>query len=124
MHTATRLLTAAILAALSTSALAAGPAERALGHLRANGAIAKAADGDAFIARSVNVDADGTEHVRFDRTYRGMPVIGGDIVLHSRNGQVKGANLTLNSNARPGLSGRISASEATIAAGATSPPCR
>ena len=118
MHTATRLLTAAILAALSTSALAAGPAERALGHLRANGAIAKAADGDAFIARSVNVDADGTEHVRFDRTYRGMPVIGGDFVLHSRNGQVKGANLTLNSASRPGLSGRVSAAEATIIAGA------
>jgi len=118
MHTATRLLTAAILAALSTSALAAGPAERALDHLRANGAIAKAADGDAFIARSVNVDADGTEHVRFDRTYRGMPVIGGDFVLHSRNGQVKGANLTLNSASRPGLSGRISAAEATIVAGA------
>lgn len=118
MHTATRLLTAAILAALSTSALAAGPAERALGHLRANGAIAKAADGDAFIARSVNVDADGTEHVRFDRTYRGMPVIGGDFVLHSRNGQVKGANLTLTSASRPGLSGRISAAEATIVAGA------
>lgn len=118
MHTATRLLTAAILAALSTSALAAGPAERALGHLRANGAITKAADGDAFIARSVNVDADGTEHVRFDRTYRGMPVIGGDLVLHSRNGQVKGANLTLTSASRPGLSGRISAAEATIVAGA------
>lgn len=118
MHTATRLLTAAILAALSTGALAAGPAERALGHLRANGAIAKAADGDAFIARSVNVDADGTEHVRFDRSYRGMPVIGGDFVLHSRNGQVKGANLTLNSTSRPGLSGRISAAEATTIAGA------
>lgn len=117
MHTANRLLTAAVLTALSTSALAAGPAERALGHLRANGAIAKAADGDAFIARSVNVDADGTEHVRFDRTYRGMPVIGGDFVLHSRNGQVKGANLTLNSASRPGLSGRISAAEATIVAG-------
>jgi len=117
MHTATRLLSAAILAALSTSALAAGPAERALGHLRANGAIAKAADGDAFIARTVNVDADGTEHVRFDRTYRGLPVIGGDFVLHSRNGQVKGASLTLGSASRPGLSGRISAAEATIAAG-------
>ncbi|HWS79050.1 MAG TPA: M4 family metallopeptidase [Thermomonas sp.] len=118
MHTATRLLTAAVLAALSTSALAAGPAERALGHLRANGAIAKAADGDAFLAKSVNIDADGTEHVRFDRTYRGMPVIGGDFVVHSRNGQVKGTSLTLNSASRPGLSGRISAAEATIAAGA------
>ncbi len=118
MHTANRLLTAAILTALSTTAIAAGPAERALGHLRANGAIAKAADGDVFLAKSAHVDADGTEHVRFDRTYQGMPVIGGDFVLHSRNGQVKGTSMTLNSTTRPGLSGRISAAEATIAAGA------
>ncbi|HQY81465.1 MAG TPA: PepSY domain-containing protein, partial [Thermomonas sp.] len=118
MRTSTRLLTAAVLAALSSGAFAAGPAERALGHLRANGAIAKAADGDAFIARSVNVDADGTEHVRFDRTYRGMPVIGGDFVVHSRNGQVKGTSMTLSSSGRPGLSGRISADQATITAGA------
>mgnify|MGYP006778923867 CR=1 FL=1 len=49
------------------AAFAAGPAERALGHLRANGGIATAADGDAFIARSVNVDADGTDAAGDDR---------------------------------------------------------
>ena len=118
MLNAKRLLTVAVLTALSSTALAAGPAERALGLLRANGAPVKAADGDAFIAKTVHVDADGTEHVRFDRTYKGMPVIGGDVVVHSRNGQIKSTSLTLDSKLRPGLDGRISASDATVIAGA------
>ncbi|MET7688569.1 M4 family metallopeptidase [Streptomyces sp. NPDC005483] len=32
--------------------------------------------------RDVIVDADGTQHVRYDRTYRQLPVLGGDFVLH------------------------------------------
>ncbi|GHG19719.1 hypothetical protein GCM10018777_37500 [Streptomyces albogriseolus] len=32
--------------------------------------------------RDVVVDADGGRHVRYDRTYRGLPVLGGDFVLH------------------------------------------
>lgn len=50
---------------------------------------------DRFIARDAIVDADGTEHVRFDRTYRGLAVIGGDVVMHSRAGRYTGASLTL-----------------------------
>ncbi|MCH0567500.1 M4 family metallopeptidase [Streptomyces sp. MUM 2J] len=32
--------------------------------------------------RDVIVDRDGSQHVRYDRTYRGLPVLGGDFVLH------------------------------------------
>lgn len=32
--------------------------------------------------RDVIVDTDGTQHVRYDRTYRQLPVLGGDFVLH------------------------------------------
>ncbi|MFF1308250.1 M4 family metallopeptidase [Streptomyces sp. NPDC058307] len=32
--------------------------------------------------RDVIVDADGTQHVRYDRTYRHLPVLGGDFVVH------------------------------------------
>ncbi|WP_210589408.1 M4 family metallopeptidase [Streptomyces sp. GESEQ-35] len=32
--------------------------------------------------RDVIVDADGTQHVRYDRTYRHLPVLGGDFVIH------------------------------------------
>ena len=28
------------------------------------------------------VDGDGSSHVRFDRTYQGLPVVGGDVVVH------------------------------------------
>ncbi|MFD0308387.1 M4 family metallopeptidase [Streptomyces sp. NPDC127119] len=33
-------------------------------------------------ARDVIVDTDGTQHVRYDRTYRQLPVLGGDFVVH------------------------------------------
>src|SRR5690606_5172857 len=46
---------------------------------------------------------DGTEHVRFKRLYQGLPMIGGDLVLHSRNGAVAGVSQTLGSSARPGV---------------------
>ncbi|MGW1608740.1 M4 family metallopeptidase [Streptomyces sp. NPDC002285] len=32
--------------------------------------------------RDVIVDADGAQHVRYDRTYRQLPVLGGDFVVH------------------------------------------
>jgi len=32
--------------------------------------------------RDVIVDQDGTQHVRYDRTYRQLPVLGGDFVVH------------------------------------------
>ncbi|WP_420033552.1 M4 family metallopeptidase [Streptomyces sp. cg28] len=32
--------------------------------------------------RDVIVDKDGTQHVRYDRTYRRLPVLGGDFVVH------------------------------------------
>ncbi|MEU6380397.1 M4 family metallopeptidase [Streptomyces sp. NPDC046909] len=32
--------------------------------------------------RDVVVDKDGAQHVRYDRTYRGLPVLGGDFVVH------------------------------------------
>lgn len=32
--------------------------------------------------KDVIIDPDGTQHVRFDRTYRGLPVVGGDLVVH------------------------------------------
>ncbi|MFF8876632.1 M4 family metallopeptidase [Streptomyces flaveolus] len=43
--------------------------------------------------RDVIVDADGTQHVRYDRTYRELPVLGGDFVVHlARDGDYRGAD--------------------------------
>jgi Zn-dependent metalloprotease len=84
---AVAVLTAAGCAALAASALAAPPDRaaaiaRALAFIGQNPASVHSGAGQAFVARDVVADADGSEHVRFDRTYRGLRVLGGDIVLH------------------------------------------
>lgn len=76
------------------------------------------ADADSFVARDVIVDRDGTEHVRMQRTYEGLDVIGGDLVVHSRSGQVLGLSQTLRSDARPNLTAKLSGDAATTVAGA------
>ena len=43
--------------------------------------------------RDVIVDADGTQHVRYDRTYRELPVLGGDFIVHlAPDGDYRGAD--------------------------------
>ncbi|MFI9610706.1 M4 family metallopeptidase [Streptomyces sp. NPDC052023] len=43
--------------------------------------------------RDVIVDRDGTQHVRYDRTYRQLPVLGGDFVVHlAPDGTYRGAS--------------------------------
>ncbi|MCP2166816.1 M4 family metallopeptidase [Goodfellowiella coeruleoviolacea] len=37
--------------------------------------------GQAFTERRTETDADGTSHVHLDRTYRGLPVLGGDVIV-------------------------------------------
>lgn len=67
---------------------------RALAHLDAN-ALAVPHDQDhTFAARDVIVDSSGEEHVRFDRRYRGLRVLGGDVVVHAQgDGAFKGVSL-------------------------------
>ncbi|MFF7985971.1 M4 family metallopeptidase [Streptomyces sp. NPDC007901] len=43
--------------------------------------------------RDVVVDRNGTQHVRYDRTYRKLPVLGGDFVVHLKpNGSYRSAD--------------------------------
>ncbi|WP_133499808.1 M4 family metallopeptidase [Cognatilysobacter terrigena] len=117
-------LAAAILATLGVSAYSlAGTgispaADHARGLLDANRALLAGADGDTYAVRNVSVDADGTEHVRFTRSYLGLPVIGGDFVTHARNGQMRGASMSLRSTLRPNIAARLSGDDAIVAAGA------
>jgi Zn-dependent metalloprotease len=74
--------------------------EQAIAHARQNlqshGREVRASGADGFVVKDVVLDADGSEHVRFDRTYRGLAVIGGDLVVHeSDKGAFRGASLTL-----------------------------
>ncbi|QKW07965.1 M4 family metallopeptidase [Streptomyces sp. NA04227] len=48
---------------------------------------------EKLLVRDVLKDADGTVHTRYERTYRGLPVLGGDLVTHTaKSGKLKGVN--------------------------------
>ncbi|WP_405669561.1 M4 family metallopeptidase [Streptomyces sp. NBC_00055] len=44
----------------------------------------KLSDQEKLIPKDVVKDADGTVHTRYERTYAGLPVIGGDLVVHEQ----------------------------------------
>jgi len=70
--------------------------QAALAQVRANAAALNAGADDAFAPHDLTVDADGTRHVHFKRTYRGLRVIGGDVVVHSDgNGRLRSVTQTL-----------------------------
>ncbi|MER5640615.1 M4 family metallopeptidase [Kitasatospora sp. NPDC002227] len=79
------------------SASAVSVRDAAIAHAKANVAHKASAFGfgadQALVVKDVIIDADGTQHVRFDRTYRGLPVVGGDLVVHQdSHGRFKGSS--------------------------------
>ncbi|MEV0118785.1 M4 family metallopeptidase [Streptomyces sp. NPDC050844] len=47
-------------------------------------------DKEKLVVRDVVKDRDGTTHTRYERTYDGLPVLGGDLVVHTaKSGKVK-----------------------------------
>jgi Zn-dependent metalloprotease len=126
MNVQKSLLSLAIVSGLAVVAMPAAAAgklnsvaaSRASALIGGHAAAIRRADADAFAARDVVVDRNGTEHVRFERTYRGLPVIGGDFVVHSRNGKLSGVSQTLKTSARPALQARVSRDQAIVEAGA------
>ncbi|MEU5362558.1 M4 family metallopeptidase [Streptomyces sp. NPDC005925] len=63
--------------------------------------------------RDVIVDRDGSQHVRYDRTYRGLPVLGGDFVVHlARDGGYHGVNRATRSALSLSTTPRLSAPRA------------
>ncbi|MGW1803718.1 M4 family metallopeptidase [Streptomyces sp. NPDC002078] len=46
---------------------------------------------EKLIVKDVVKDADGTVHTRYERTYAGLPVLGGDLVVHTaKSGRTEG----------------------------------
>ncbi|MEU0431388.1 M4 family metallopeptidase [Streptomyces sp. NPDC006290] len=77
--------------------------------------------------RDVVVDKDGTQHVRYDRTYHQLPVLGGDFVVHlAPNGAYRGADRATKkaislTSVTPALSGAKAAGLAVDALRAANP---
>jgi len=92
-------LTLGVLAYAGTAAAAPdNPAAiaRAQAHVRQNAANTFFGPNQTLVAEDTLSDADGTEHVRFSRQYRGLRVIGGDLVIHgSDTGAFLGVSQTL-----------------------------
>ncbi|MGW3106878.1 M4 family metallopeptidase [Streptomyces sp. NPDC001100] len=67
-------------AAAGTTAASVVTAARAaaFAHAAATGVV----QGDGLRAKDVMIDPEGARHVRFIRTHQGMPVLGGDLVVH------------------------------------------
>jgi Zn-dependent metalloprotease len=83
-------------AATAPAELRAAAIARALAHIAAAPGMFFASPHDTFEVRDVIVDADGREHVRLDRRFRGLPVIGGDLVVHGHaSGRLDGASQEL-----------------------------
>ncbi|HJQ00610.1 MAG TPA: M4 family metallopeptidase [Jatrophihabitans sp.] len=95
------------IAITTTSANAAPPAPAAPSVLAANAAAQlvssraaalHASPNDAFIAHSVISTRDGLQYVPYDRTYKGLPVYGGDfVVVTNAAGQVLSTIVAQNS---------------------------
>lgn len=100
----TSLLAAAAILSTSHPALADAPNARqaasmeatARSHIAGYPGYSLHGAGHAYSAVDAIVDDDGTQHVRFERLYRGMHVLGGDLVVHSdRNGAFRGSSKTM-----------------------------
>ncbi|MDO0936737.1 M4 family metallopeptidase [Streptomyces sp. DG2A-72] len=77
--------------------MALTPADRTALIKQADAATTETADEtglgakEKLVVRDVMKDADGTVHTRYERTYAGLPVLGGDLVVHeSASGNTKG----------------------------------
>ncbi|GAA0668636.1 M4 family metallopeptidase [Kitasatospora atroaurantiaca] len=80
---------------------------------------------EQLIPKDAIVDKDGTRHLRFERTFGGLPVLGGDLIVHQKaNGSLKSVDRAVNGklslgSLTPKLSADKAAAQATGAVQAT-----
>ncbi|MEU9138432.1 M4 family metallopeptidase [Streptomyces sp. NPDC048404] len=71
---------------------------------------------ERLVVKDVAQDADGTTHTRYERTYAGLPVLGGDLVEHVRSGRSAVSEAHRAAVTVPSLRPRISAGDAAARA--------
>jgi Zn-dependent metalloprotease len=92
-------------------------ADAAIAALRAHPAATKAGPSQDFHVTGKVVDADGTAHVRMIRSYQGLPVVGGDLVVHlSPAGAWEGVSQTMTQALTLAPTASVSAADAALAA--------
>ena len=108
-----------LLATGMSQAQAAAPAahqsraEMAISAAKSHAGATRFGDGQSLKAVATLVDADGTSHVRMHRTYRGLEVVGGDLVVHQAPaGTWKGSSQTLDDTLDLQVTPKVSATTA------------
>jgi Zn-dependent metalloprotease len=117
-------LAGSALAALTGTATAqakADPAASAVEHanvaLSQHPAAISASGSDAFVVYSTRTEANGAAHVRYTRTYHGLRVYGGDIVVHLKpDGGFAGASNGLSAPLSLAVTAKVDAAAAQAAA--------
>ncbi|MFF1452215.1 M4 family metallopeptidase [Streptomyces sp. NPDC058274] len=75
---------------------------------------------EKLIVKDVSKDADGTTHTRYERTYAGLPVLGGDLVVHVKDGRStvsEASRATIKvATTSPGITSKTAARKAVDAA--------
>jgi Zn-dependent metalloprotease len=116
-----KILSAAVFLALggTASAFSNSPAvDLALGHIQNHRAQLRASGSDQFVVRDLFVDpVKGFTVAHVERTYKGLPVIGGDTVERFRGYEFNGASQTLVSTKRPEILPDIRSDQAIVYAG-------
>jgi len=79
---------------------------------------------EELVVRDVVTDPDGTTHTRYDRTYAGLPVLGGDLVVREdEDGTVEDVTAATPVAVEvPSLSARVSPAKAESLTGAATAP--
>ncbi|MEU2284474.1 M4 family metallopeptidase [Streptomyces sp. NPDC013178] len=68
---------------------------------------------EKLVVKDVIQDADGTTHTRYERTYAGLPVLGGDLVVHLKNGRTTVTRASEATLTVPSLTPKLTAARAT-----------
>ncbi|GIF40593.1 M4 family metallopeptidase [Actinoplanes xinjiangensis] len=89
-------------------------------EVRRNGRVVKSAPGEKYQAVDAVVDDGGEQHVRFQRTHEGLPVLGGDFVVHSTaDGSFRSATVAQDQAIDIPATTKVSRAEAIETAGLT-----
>jgi Zn-dependent metalloprotease len=68
------------------------PGGAALGVVRRLGDVYRMSDSDSFVVRTTEADEIGQVHARLQQQYRGLRVVGGELIVHMEAGQAIGVN--------------------------------
>ncbi|MEV4412002.1 M4 family metallopeptidase [Catellatospora sp. NPDC049609] len=116
------LLCSGAVALSTTTAQAAGTPEdaaiaRALDYIKQNPEAVRTAEGDRYEVWKAGIAETGFAHVRFTRSFKGLPVTGGDFVVHlTPQGALDGFSVGLDKPLAVDTAPKISADEAAAKA--------